>query len=135
MGESVRVMLSYNYCHFEVILNAPEGATLREVNERRKDAMRLCDEAIRQYKVAKQHTEDQLRNEYRRGELAARADQIERNIPESERTPEQKATIKALEDLEFAMQQGYDYGDDAEPYRIVKGFVEELPDSVAAKEG
>ena len=115
--ESVRVMLSYDYNHFETILNVPDGATLRDVNERRKDATRLCLEAIRQYRSIKQRTAEAESNRYRATEITKDACEA-RRTPESERTPAQKAVIKADDDLDFAYQHGYvDFDDDDPRYQ------------------
>ena len=44
---SVKIMLSYDYCHFEIALASDEEMELKEINEMRKDAQRLADEAVR----------------------------------------------------------------------------------------
>jgi hypothetical protein len=49
MQASVKVMRSYDYCHFEVCLSLDKEMTLGEINNMRKDAARLADEAVRQY--------------------------------------------------------------------------------------
>jgi len=110
-------MLSYDYNHFETILNVPEGASLKDVNERRKDATRLCLEAIRQYRSVKNRTAGAESNRWRAKELAQEA-ALARKTPESERTPEQKAVIKEDADMDFAFQHGWvDFDDDPEEYR------------------
>ena len=73
----------------------------------RKNAARLADKAVAQYKIAKaahQHEESS------RQLLQWAAEQAEKT-PESERTPEQKAAIKALGDARFAARH-YDYQDE-----------------------
>lgn len=51
---SVKVMRSYDYCHFEVVLSLRETEktfiTADDVNSLRIEAARLADEAVRQYK-------------------------------------------------------------------------------------
>ena len=69
----VKVMLSYDYNHFEVCLSVDENATLKEINERRKEAQRLCDEAVRQYKIAKVKAE-------KRTQLSYEFDQLEKEV-------------------------------------------------------
>lgn len=105
---SVKVMRSFDYCHFEVALST-DGAQLaiEEVDSLRKDAARLADAAVAQYKVAKEIADklsyvniDRLRTE------AQEASQT----PEETRTPEQKAAIKALKDHNHRLH--YDYQDD-----------------------
>lgn len=104
MNASVKVMNSYDYCHFEVALSA-ENMTLEEVDALRKDAQRLVDKAIKQYKIAK-----------RAAVLVPDAEMervvkgIKEKYPESEWSPEQKAFVKEYEDRCFASQ--YDYEDD-----------------------
>lgn len=53
MNASVKIMLSYDYNHFEVALSE-ECEDLKAANELRKSAQRLADEAVRQYKVAQE---------------------------------------------------------------------------------
>lgn len=101
---SVKVMLSYNYCHFEVALSSDEEMTLTEIDDMRKDAMRLADKAVHQYKVAKNNLEYSTS---RRDELERKVKIIIENYPKSEWTPEQKALVKSLEDFRY-----YDYQDD-----------------------
>lgn len=61
----VRIMLSHNYCHFEVELPIPEGQdSLPEVNELRKKCQRLVDEAVRQYKEKQRADEERESAEY-----------------------------------------------------------------------
>jgi len=110
----VTVMNSYDYCHFEVCLPIEQGMNLDEINELRKDAQRLVDEAIHQYKIAKA-----ARNyiTFTKGEFDSISKEvkiIKENFPKSEWTPEQKATIKTLEDMEFKrnLAEKYDYEDD-----------------------
>ena len=52
MQSSVKILRSYDYCHFEVSLTS-ECADLDAVNDLRKQAAILVDEAVRQYKIAK----------------------------------------------------------------------------------
>ena len=114
--QQVRVMLSYDYNHFEVSLGVPDGATLKEMNEARKNCMRLCDEAIRQYKVAKRREEVKLQLDGEWERLEWEAERI-RKIPEDERTPDQLAIMKSLADYAHwdKSRYDYDYGDDGEP--------------------
>jgi len=106
-------MRSYDYCHFEVSLAAnvdcpPDSPEwFQQVDNLRKNAARLADKAVRQYKIAKA---DHQAKECLLESLSFSAEQAERT-PEPERTPEQKAAIKALADARFAQQQ-YDYQDD-----------------------
>ena len=102
---SVKVMNSYDYCHFEICLGTDdENTTLKQINEMRKDAQRLVDKAVEQYKIAKNKIPYQ---KSKRSNLEKKAKIIRENYPKSEWTPEQKATVKALDDFEW-----YDYQDD-----------------------
>ncbi len=114
MQGSVEVMLSYDYCHFEITLGNDKEMTLKEVNEMRKSAQRLADEAVRQYKVAKDF-------ENKRAMIARERARLERevaavkNIPKREWTAEQRAKVKSLEDRQYWEQYAYDYEDEL-PY-------------------
>lgn len=50
---SVKVMRSHDYCHFEVSLGYDAPATLEQIDALRKEAARLADKAVEQYKIAK----------------------------------------------------------------------------------
>ncbi len=108
---SVKVMNSYDYCHFEVVLGSDEDLSLQQVNELRKSAQRLVDNAIRQYQVAKSKATRRAELQYERRRLEAEVAEIEEK-PESERTAEEKAKVKVLEDHAYWSQHDYDYGDD-----------------------
>ena len=106
---SVKVMRSYDYCHFEICLTSNQVAVgSSAVDEMRKEAARLADKAVAQYKVMKTAME---RKE--RVETKWLLDQAERT-PEEERTPEAKACIKFHSDKNFAARFDYDYEDDYE---------------------
>jgi len=111
---SVKVMRSYDYCHFEINLSTSgELLSVKEVDNLRKEAARLADKAVEQYKVAKAVAEAKTSAEscvYYNGNRIAEL----KNISESERTPEQKAQIKAYDDEQFRARRTYDYQDDFE---------------------
>lgn len=115
---SVKVMRSHDYCHFEVNLSAsidcpPESPEwFQHVDGLRKNAARLADKAVEQYKVAKaahQSEESSFDSMRYAAENAMRT-------PEAERTPNEMAAIKALADARFS-QRHYDYQDDWEEYQ------------------
>jgi hypothetical protein len=116
MSASVKVMLSYDYCHFEVSLSDDSISDFDQVNELRKDAQRLADEAVRQYKVAKVKANKRADLDYEREELVSKVRSFE-DIPKSEWTAQQKAMAKALEDHEYWSQYEYDYEDDWEKHQ------------------
>jgi len=109
----VKVMLSYDYCHFEVCLGFAddEVATIERVNELRKDAQRLADEAVRQYAKAKAIAEGRIGSRFDMDALEKEVSEIEKK-PESEWSPEEKAKVKLLEDYNRWSEFGYDYEDD-----------------------
>lgn len=115
---SVKVMRSHDYCHFEVNLAAtvdcpPDSPEwFQQVDSLRKNAARLADKAVAQYKIAKQAHQSE---ESSWDSMRYAAEQAEKT-PEPERTPDQKAAIKALADARFA-QRHYDYQDDWDDYR------------------
>lgn len=109
---SVKVMRSHDYCHFEVCLSSSDCATPEAVDELRKTAARLADKAVDQYKVAKENAEAMLVDMERANGMRYRHRAI-LEIPESERTPEQMAIVKAISDLEHRRSR-YDYEDDYE---------------------
>ena len=103
---SVKVMRSHDYCHFEVVLTSSEANTPQLVDELRKTAARLADKAVKQYQQAKRAA---MRVERQQSDLSWRKSLAEKT-PEAERSPEQKADIKAYNDIQFAAQ--FDYQDD-----------------------
>jgi hypothetical protein len=110
MKASVKIMLSYDYSHFEVALSSDQEMTAKDVNALRITAQRLADEAVRQYKKAKAAADDAAqRRMISEQELAY----IER-VTVSERTPEQVAKLKARDDEEWSSQfdNDYDYDED-----------------------
>lgn len=110
MNVSVKVMNSYDYCHFEVALSA-DNATIEDADNLRKEAQRLVDKAIRQYKIAKRVA---ALDRTPSPELERKVRAIKENYPQSEWTPEQQATVKEYEDRSFRASLFYDYQDDWE---------------------
>lgn len=111
-GAGVKIMRSHDYCHFEITLSTSQDVTAKDVDEMRKTAMRLADQAVEQYKIARKVEERLL---YAKGylkRLRQDVEYIQDNIPEGERTPEHQAKIKTLADYEFQSQFEYDYEDD-----------------------
>lgn len=106
---SVKVMRSYDYNHFEVRLSATGIETTDEVDELRKQAARLADRAVAQYKIMKTKS-----TAYMDVGLQQKAQAIMENYPMSEWTPEQKAIVKRAEDNAYWAQNDYNYQDDWE---------------------
>ena len=115
---SVKVMRSFDYCHFEVCLGANlEAGSLSisavAVDELRKTAARLADKAVLQYQQAKAHASKRANSRYEKGALT---EEVERILakPEGDRTPNELAKVKALADEAFwtRRESEYDYNDD-----------------------
>ena len=106
---SVKVMRSFDYCHFEVALSNDTLMTLQEIDAMRKQAARLVDKAVSQYATMKRWAENEWRRKDKRQELERQA-KIIRETPEGERSEEQRAVIKALDDANW--NRHYDYEDD-----------------------
>jgi len=114
----VKVMQSYDYNHFEVCLGTEDEPDYKKANELRKTAQRLTDEAIRQYKIAKElaRKKDLLVGE--RNRLLEKVLVFKNSKPSSEWTAEEKAQVKALEDYDYWTQYDYDYEDEDEENEI-----------------
>lgn len=110
---SVKVMRSYDYCHFEVSLSSDDDMTLEQVDALRKDAALLADEAVRQYKIAKKKEDKRDRLEWEVRAALERVARIEQK-PKSEWTIEEAALMRAHADREFWKdydQDSYGYED------------------------
>lgn len=114
---AVKVMRSYDYCHFEVSLSTDNKEVLtsylspEDVDELRKQAARLVDKAVEQYIIAKKNRE-RLAYGPSMGQQEEFAEAIA--TPEPDRTPEDKALVKAASDAAFHANRQYDYEDDWE---------------------
>ncbi len=105
-------MLSYDYNHFEVCLSSDDEMTLEQIDNLRKEAQRLADKAVEQYKIARREANGRLECIRKREELRKEVDYIKKNYPQSEWTPEHKAKVKCLEQYDFMISHRYDYEDD-----------------------
>jgi hypothetical protein len=111
MESSVKIMLSHDYCHFEVCISK-EVESLEEANSLRKNVQRLADEAVRQYKKSKELANKRMILLNEKSTIQKEVNNIICIYPESERTAEHKAKIKALDDDEYWGKYSYDYDDD-----------------------
>lgn len=109
---TVKVMISYNFCHFEVSKQIEgEDLTQEDIDEARKDCQRLADKAIGQYQTAKTEASSRTVNSSERFNL-------EREVTEIKKKDQQlwsvldKAKVKALED--YKHESKYNYLDDGE---------------------
>lgn len=116
MKASVKIMLSYDYSHFEVALASDEEMDARDVNDLRKTAQRLADEAVRQYKRAKQAAANREEGKYAQQHFLADIERIEKT-PEQDRTVRDLAMLKQYRDENWQAQfeDDYDYEDDEYP--------------------
>lgn len=112
---SVKVMLSYDYSHFEVsmTLENDNGLTLKEIDEARKNCQRLADKAVSQYKTAKLMAAKRIDGEYQMKNFEAECKRIQAK-DEHERTLKEIAMLKQYEDEKWREQfyYAYDYDDD-----------------------
>lgn len=111
ISATVKVMRSHDYCHFEIVLgiSASNGSlTTVDIDETRKEAARLADKAVEQYKIAK--AAQSARSSIKEGWRLAQA----QGTPENERSPQEKAVIKYHQDQAFRARFDYDYDDDYE---------------------
>jgi hypothetical protein len=115
---SVKVMRSYDYCHFEVSLSSSlsdlEGNKddrTKAVDDLRKEAARLADKAVEQYKIARKNQAAFERDAMKAESLKHWHDRALKT-PEGERTPDEQAAITAYKDAQFVARRQYDYEDD-----------------------
>lgn len=112
---SVKVMLSYDYSHFEssMSLENDEGLSLKDIDEARKNCQRLCDKAVGQYKIAKANAASRNDGKYK---MAAFEDECKRiqKKDEQDRTIKEIAMLKQYQDENWQAQfeNDYDYEDD-----------------------
>jgi hypothetical protein len=115
---SVKVMRSYDYCHFEIQMAIGEEAETAEtiqtsdVDLLRKEAMRLADKAVKQYQIHKRVIEESIQAKTQVDYQLKKATAIKENFPKSEWTPEQKAQIKLAEEILWMASRDYDYEDE-----------------------
>jgi predicted nucleotide-binding protein len=108
---SVKVMQSYNYCHFEasMSLENSDGLETIDIDNARKDCQRLTDKAVKQYQQSKSF-------ELKRANLRSEKSILEREVANIKAMPENtwsvtdKAKVKALADHNWDLQ--FDYEDD-----------------------
>ncbi len=108
---SVKVMRSYDYCHFEIALGSSDPIELTEVDAMRKQAARLADKAVEQYKIAKVNANKLSTEKSERAYLSREVERI-RALEEGDRTVDQQAKLKAYDDLRWESSRRYDYEDD-----------------------
>lgn len=112
---SVKVMRSFDYCHFEADMSIENdnGITSIEVDSIRKNCMRLVDKAVEQYKVAKSCAAKRQEGAYYMKNFEEECKRIKSKLPD-DRTIGEMAKLKQYEDENWQAQfdYSYDYEDD-----------------------
>lgn len=118
MSASVKIMLSHDYCHFEVSKSTDENVTDKEINQMRKDVQRLADEAVRQYRVAKEMAIMRSNKQFEIENFEAQCKQIMAK-EETNRTIKETAMLKQYQDEKWMkhFEYEYDYEDDNENFK------------------
>lgn len=112
---TVKVMLSYDYCHFEISKQIEgDEITQSDIDIARKDCQRLADKAVGQYKTAKMEATKATSSSRERQQLEIDVAAIKQK-PEEQWSIYDKAKVKALSD--YHQDWRYDYMDD-ENYNI-----------------
>lgn len=112
---SVKVMLSYDYSHFEASMSLENDAGIqtKEIDEARKMCQRLADKAVGQYKVAKEMAANRTHGDMR---MRSFEDECKRILAKAEgdRTVNELAMIKQYQDENWRAKfdYAYDYDDD-----------------------
>lgn len=124
---TVKLMISYNFCHFEISktieaekvliqgedghLTSSQHLTQEDIDNARKECQRLIDKAIGQYQKAKDEASKSATVESERLQLRREVSVI-KNKPENEWSIYDKAKVKALEDYDHNAM--YNYDDDSD---------------------
>lgn len=112
---SVKVMLSYDYSHFEASMSLENeaGLNVNEIDEVRKKCQRLADKAVSQYQKAKEMAGMRSDGKYRMQNFENQCKNIMLK-PEGERTINEIAMLKTYQDENWQAQFDYyyDYNDD-----------------------
>ncbi len=116
---SVKVMLSYDYSHFEasMSLENDNGLTMQEIDEARKNCQRLADKAVGQYKTAKQSAANRSDGQFKMRLFEDECKRIKAK-DEQDRTIKEIAMLKQYENERWQDQFDYDYDyDDDDNYK------------------
>lgn len=115
---SVKVMLSYDYCHFETSmqLENDNGVTLKDIDDARKSCQRLAYKAAGQYKTAKEMAAKRVDGKYQVTNFEEQCKKILAK-DEHDRTLKEIAMLKQFQDENWKAQFEYDYDyDDDDNY-------------------
>jgi len=117
---SVKVMLSYDYSHFEasMSLENENGISINEIDSARKKCQRLADKAVEQYRIAKEKVQNRSNAKYD-SERFENACQRIADKNECDRTIKEIAMFKQFRDEDWQSQFTYPYDyDDDENYNL-----------------
>lgn len=92
---SVKVMLSYDYSHFECAMSVEneEGLSLKDIDDARKNCQRLANKAVGQYQTAKSMAAKRTNGEFEMSNFESQCKKIEQK-EEHDRTLKEIAMLK-----------------------------------------
>lgn len=117
---SVKVMLSYDYSHFEASMSVENesGLSLKDIDEARKSCQRLADKAVGQYKKFKTMAAERTNGEYKMRSFEEECKRIDKK-DEHDRTLKEIAMLKQYKEEAWKEQFEYDYDyDDDSDYQF-----------------
>jgi len=117
INASAKIMLSYDYCHFEISagIENEEGLSLKEIDNLRKNVQRLADKAVTQYKKAKEMAAKRMDGEREMRNFEEECQRILKKN-EADRTLKEIAMLKEYQDERWQEKflYLYDYEDECE---------------------
>lgn len=107
---SVKVMLSYDYSHFEASMSLENegGLSMKDIDNARKDCQRLADKAVAQYKKAKSFAAKRTDGQFQIDNFVAQCKRIEAKN-EGDRTINEIAMLKQYQNENWQAQFHFDY--------------------------
>lgn len=112
---SVKVMLSYDYSHFEACMSVENesGLSLKDIDDARKNCQRLADKAVGQYKAAKNQAAKRTDGQFQMQNFESECKRIALKDP-NDRTMREIAMLKQYDNENWQAQfdYSYDYDDD-----------------------
>lgn len=117
---SVKVMRSYDYCHFEVNLGTDQDLSAQDVDDMRRVAATLTDKAVADYKRMKADEPKRSQASWDLAEMRRKLKAIEEK-PEGERTLNEVALMNEAQSQEFwaryKADEEFDYWNDSDVER------------------
>lgn len=108
-------MLSYDYSHFETSMSLGDenGITNEDIDNARKDCQRLCDKAVKQFKIAKLIAAKRSDGQYQMTNFENECKRIAAK-QEHDRTLKEIGMLKQYQDEQWRenFEYDYDYEDD-----------------------